>query len=41
MIPPDIVREFLKHIIYLYKFSNNQFILKILSVFLGEKLFYQ
>jgi hypothetical protein len=41
MIPPDIVREYLKHIIYLCTWSNNQFTLKRLSVFLGEKLFYQ
>ena len=25
MIPPDIVREYLKHIIYPYTLSNNQF----------------
>jgi hypothetical protein len=41
MIPPDIVREYLKHIIYLCTLSNNQFIFKRLSVFLGDKLFYQ
>ena len=33
MIPPDIVRVYLTHIIYLYTLSNNQFTLKkIISV---------
>ena len=36
MIPSDIVREYLKCVIYLCTLSNNQFTLKRLSVFLGE-----
>jgi hypothetical protein len=41
MVPPDIEREYLKHIVYLCALSNYKFTLKRLSVFLGEKLFDQ
>jgi hypothetical protein len=41
MIPPDLVKEYLKRIIYLCTLSNYKFTFKRLSVFLGEKLFYQ
>jgi hypothetical protein len=40
MIQPDIVREYLKCIMYLCILPNNKFTLKRLSMFLGEKLFF-
>jgi hypothetical protein len=41
MIRPGVVREYLKTHYISVTLSNNQFTLKRLSVFLGEKLFYQ
>ena len=41
MIPPDLVGKYLKCIIYLCILCNTQFTYKRLSVFLGQKLFYQ
>ena len=40
MIPPDLVKEYLKRIIYLCTLSNYKFTFKRLSVFLGEKLIF-